>query len=129
MMVTLLILDGFGYSEKKEGNAIALQGTPCLDALNKYPKTLIEASGRAVGLVDGQMGNSEVGHMNLGAGVVLKQDLLLIQEAIEDGSFNNNEALCGAIKHCKENNSALHLLGLLSNGGVHSFIRHMHSLP
>ncbi|MBQ3158162.1 MAG: hypothetical protein IJB98_00535 [Clostridia bacterium] len=70
-MVTLVILDGFGYSEKKEGNAIALKGTPCLDTLDKYPKTLIEASGRAVGLVDGQMGNSEVGHLNLGAGRVV----------------------------------------------------------
>ena len=127
-MVTLVILDGFGYSEKKEGNAIALKGTPCLDTLDKYPKTLIEASGRAVGLVDGQMGNSEVGHLNLGAGRVVYQDMLRIDNAIEDGSFFENQKIVGAIEHAIKNNSALHLMGLLSDGGVHSHINHLKAL-
>lgn len=127
-MVTLVILDGFGHSEKKDGNAIALQGTPCLDTLDKFPKTLIEASGKAVGLVDGQMGNSEVGHLNLGAGRVVYQDMLRIDNAIADGSFFENKNIVGAIKHAKENGSALHLMGLLSDGGVHSHINHLKAL-
>ena len=127
-MVTLVILDGFGYSEKKEGNAIALQGTPCLDTLDKFPKTLIEASGKAVGLVDGQMGNSEVGHLNLGAGRVVYQDMLRIDNSIEDGTFFENQKILGAIEHCKKNDSALHLMGLLSDGGVHSHINHLKAL-
>ena len=127
-MVTLLILDGWGHRDEEKGNAIKLQGTPNIDKLNEYPHVLIEASGRAVGLTDGQMGNSEVGHMGIGAGIVVKQDLLLIQEAIEDGSFFQNEAFLGAINHCKANNSALHLVGLVSDGGVHSHITHLKKL-
>lgn len=127
-MVTLVILDGFGYSRRIEGNAIALQGTPCLDTLDKYPKTLIEASGRAVGLVDGQMGNSEVGHLNLGAGRVVYQDMLRIDNAIEDKTFFSNKEIVGAIEHAKKNGSALHLMGLLSDGGVHSHINHLKAL-
>ena len=127
-MVTLLILDGWGHREEEKGNAIKLQGTPNIDKLNKYPHVLIEASGRAVGLTDGQMGNSEVGHMGIGAGIVVKQDLLLIQEAIEDGSFFKNEAFLGAMNHSKQNNSALHLVGLVSDGGVHSHITHLKKL-
>ena len=127
-MVTLLILDGFGYREEINGNAIKLQGTPNLDKLNEYSHTLIEASGRAVGLTDGQMGNSEVGHLNMGAGVVVKQDLLVIEEALEDGSFYKNEEFLKAISHAKKNNRALHLMGLLSDGGVHSHIKHLKAL-
>ena len=127
-MVTLVILDGFGYSEKVEGNAIKLQGTPYLDKLDVYPKTLISASGSSVGLTDGQMGNSEVGHLNLGAGRVMYQDLLRINNAISDKSFFKNEALLGAIAHAKKNNSSLHLIGLVSDGGVHSHINHLKAL-
>lgn len=127
-MVTLCILDGFGFSEKTEGNAIRLQGTPNLDKLNKYPFALIGASGNAVGLTEGQMGNSEVGHLNLGAGRVLYQDMLRINNAIEDGSFFKNQAFLKAVDHCKKNNSALHLMGLVSDGGVHSHINHLKAL-
>ena len=127
-MVTLVILDGFGHSERTEGNAIKLQGTPNLDKLNIYPHTLIAASGKAVGLVDGQMGNSEVGHINIGAGRVVYQDMLRIDNAIEDKSFFENKAIVGAVEHAKKNNSALHLIGLLSDGGVHSHINHLKAL-
>lgn len=127
-MVTLCILDGFGYSERKEGNAIKLQGTPFLDKLNRYPHTLIGASGNDVGLTDGQMGNSEVGHLNLGAGRVLYQDLLRINNAIDDKSFFKNPALVEAVKHAKKNKSAFHILGLVSDGGVHSHINHLKAL-
>ncbi len=127
-MVTLLILDGFGYSERLEGNAIRLQGTPNLDKLDAYPHTLIEASGEAVGLTKGLMGNSEVGHMNLGAGRVIYQGKYKIDKAIEDGSFFNKDAFLGAIDHAKKNNSSLHFIGLCSDGGVHSHINHLKAL-
>jgi len=127
-MVTLLILDGFGYSDKTKGNAIKLQGTPFLDKLKEYPKTLIGASGTDVGLSEGQMGNSEVGHLNLGAGRVVYQDLLRIDNAIKDRSFFKNKNLLGAIKHARKNKSALHLMGLVSDGGVHSHINHLKAL-
>lgn len=127
-MVTLLILDGFGYSKAKRGNSIKLQGTPNLDKLNEYPHTLIKASGEAVGLTEGQMGNSEVGHLNIGAGRVIYQDMLKIGNAVKDGSFNKNEEFLGAINHAKKNNSALHLIGLCSDGGVHSHIDHLKAL-
>ena len=127
-MVTLVILDGFGYSEKVEGNAIKLQGTPYLDKLNEYPHTLIKASGIAVGLTEGQMGNSEVGHLNLGAGRIVYQDMLRISNAIQDKSIMKNEALLKTINHVKKNDSALHLMGLVSDGGVHSHIEHLKAL-
>ena len=92
-MVTLVIMDGFGYSEKTEGNAIALQGTPNLDKLNKYPHTLIGASGEAVGLTPGQMGNSEVGHLNLGAGRVLYQDMMKINKEIEKNTLDRKSVV------------------------------------
>lgn len=127
-MVTLLILDGFGYSEKKEGNAIALQGTPNLDKLNEFPHTLIEASGEAVGLTPGQMGNSEVGHLNLGAGRVLYQDMMKINMEIKKDMLKENKAILKAISHAKENNSSLHFMGLCSTGGVHSHLSHLKEL-
>lgn len=127
-MVTLVIMDGFGYSEKTEGNAIALQGTPNLDKLNKYPHTLIGASGEAVGLTPGQMGNSEVGHLNLGAGRVLYQDMMKINKEIEKNTLKDNKAIVKAIEHAKNNNSALHFLGLCSTGGVHSHLSHLEAL-
>ncbi len=127
-MVTLLILDGFGYRRAKKGNSIKLQGTPNLDKLNVYPHTLIEASGEAVGLTKGQMGNSEVGHMNIGAGRVIYQDMLKIGNAIKDGSFYKNPVFLDAISHAKKNNSSLHLIGLCSDGGVHSHIDHLKAL-
>ena len=125
----LLILDGFGLNPATEGNAIALQGTPHIDALKeKYSWTSIGASGLDVGLPDGQMGNSEVGHTNIGAGRVVYQMLVKITKDIEDGVFYKNKALLGAMENCKANNSALHLIGLLSDGGVHSHIKHVFGL-
>jgi len=127
-MVTLLILDGFGYSKETKGNAIKLQGTPYLDKLKDYPFTLIQASGEDVGLTKGQMGNSEVGHLNLGAGRVVYQDLLRIDNSIKDKSLFKNKEILGAINHAKKNNSKLHLMGLVSDGGVHSHINHLKAI-
>lgn len=127
-MVTLVILDGFGYRKQTKGNAIALAKTPNLDKLDVYPNTLIKASGEAVGLTKGQMGNSEVGHLNIGAGKVVYQDLPRINNAIKDKSLFTNEALNKTMEHAKNNNSALHLLGMLSDGGVHSHINHLKAL-
>ena len=128
-MVTLIILDGFGLSKKKFGNAIASAGTPHLDKLKKnYPYTTLLASGQSVGLPKGQMGNSEVGHLTLGGGRVILQDLEKINESIEKGSFFENKALAKAIMHAKNNNSNLHLMGLLSDGGVHSHINHLFAI-
>ena len=125
--VVLTIMDGFGYTPDVEGNAIALAGTPNLDALCKeYPHTLINASGLDVGLPDGQMGNSEVGHTNIGAGRVVYQDLTRITKAIEDGDFFINKELVAAMENAKD--KSLHILGLLSDGGVHSHIKHLIAL-
>lgn len=125
----IIIMDGFGLRADKRGNAIAEAGTPNLDAImKKYPHTQIEASGKAVGLPAGQMGNSEVGHLNLGAGRVVYQDISLIDHAIETGEFFKNEAFEIAINNVKKNNSALHLVGLTSDGGVHSHIEHLYAL-
>ena len=125
--VVLTIMDGFGYTPDVEGNAIALAGTPNLDALCKeYPHTLINASGLDVGLPDGQMGNSEVGHTNIGAGRVVYQDLTRITKAIEDGDFFTNKELVAAMENAKD--KSLHILGLLSDGGVHSHINHLIAL-
>ncbi len=125
----IIIMDGFGSRAENKGNAIRLQGTPYIYGLaKKYPNTLIEASGRAVGLPAGQMGNSEVGHLNLGAGRVVYQDITMIDKAIEDGDFFKNEAFLGAVRNAKNNNGALHLVGLLSDGGVHSSNEHLYAL-
>lgn len=127
--VVLMILDGYGLSNETEGNAIAMAKTPVMDKLMaEYPWQPGNASGLFVGLPDGQMGNSEVGHMNMGGGRIIYQDLTLITKYIEDGVFFKNEELLKAINNCKENNSDLHLWGLLSDGGVHSHITHLYAL-
>ena len=126
----LLILDGFGIGENDlSSNAILAQGTPNIDALKeKYSVTSIGASGLDVGLPDGQMGNSEVGHTNIGAGRVVYQMLVKITKDIQDGVFFNNTALQGAMDNCKAHDSALHLIGLVSPGGVHSHTEHLYGL-
>lgn len=126
--VALVIMDGFGYSKEKNGNAILSAETPNIDRFQReYPTTLINASGRAVGLPEGQMGNSEVGHLNLGAGRVVYQDITMIDKAIEDGEFFKNDKLKTAMESLDRDN-ALHLVGLLSDGGVHSSISHLFAL-
>ena len=125
----LMILDGFGINEQEEGNAVKLSNTPNLDSLmKKYPTTKIKPSGLAVGLPEGQMGNSEVGHTNIGAGRIVYQELTRITKSIEDGDFFTNEEFINAIENCKKHNSKLHILGLLSDGGVHSHNRHLYGL-
>ncbi len=127
--VALIIMDGYGLNETTEGNAIAAAKTPNLDKyFAEYPHTKLEASGLAVGLPDGQMGNSEVGHTNIGAGRVVYQMLVKISKDIEDGTILENKALLDAIKSAKENNKALHFIGLLSDGGVHSHNEHLYGL-
>lgn len=128
-MVTLVILDGFGLSKQKFGNAIIAAGTPHLDKLKaEYPYTTLHASGEHVGLPKGQMGNSEVGHLTLGGGRVILQDLQKINNEIKTGAFYTNPQLIKAISHAKENNSALHIMGLVSDGGVHSHISHLYAI-
>ena len=125
----LMILDGFGLNPKTEGNAIAAANKPHLDEIfAKYPHTTLKACGLNVGLPDGQMGNSEVGHLNIGAGRIVYQDLTMITKAIEDGTFFDNPAFAKAIDYVNKNGSTLHLLGLLSDGGVHSHITHLLAL-
>lgn len=127
--VVLIILDGWGHSPVYEGNAIAQANTPTFDRLWKsYPHTLLQASGEAVGLPWGEMGNSEVGHLNIGAGHVVPQELPRISQAISDGSFYHNKALLEACHHVVATDSALHLIGLVSTGGVHSHVRHLYAL-
>jgi 2,3-bisphosphoglycerate-independent phosphoglycerate mutase len=127
--LALIILDGFGYSPVREGNAIALARTPHFDKwFEKYPNTLIDGSGKAVGLPPGQMGNSEVGHLNIGAGRIVRMDISRIDHAVETGEFFRNEALVLAMEHAEINNSALHLMGLVSEGGVHSWHEHLYAL-
>ena len=127
--VVLIIMDGFGINKREDYNAVAQAKKPNLDMLMKtYPWTQGYASGMAVGLPDGQMGNSEVGHMNMGAGRIIYQELTRITKEIEDGDFFKNEALLSAIENCKAKNSALHMFGLLSDGGVHSHNTHMYGL-
>jgi len=119
--LVLLILDGFGYSTEQENNAIAMANTPCWDALQRdYPMTYLTCSGHDVGLPDDQMGNSEVGHLHIGSGRYVPQDFTKVNDAISDLSFFSNPVLCKAIDEAKEKGSALHILGLLSPGGVHS---------
>lgn len=127
--VVLMVLDGYGLNEKTEGNAIAMANTPVMDKLMaEYPFVKGNASGMAVGLPEGQMGNSEVGHMNIGAGRIIYQDLTRITKDIEEGTFFENKVLLQAIENCKKNNSDLHLWGLLSDGGVHSHNTHLYGL-
>ena len=127
--VVLMVLDGYGLNENPEGNAIAMAKTPVMDELMKTcPFVKGNASGLAVGVPDGQMGNSEVGHMNIGAGRIIYQDLTRITKMIEDGDFFENDKLNLAIDNCKKNGSDLHLWGLLSDGGVHSHITHLYGL-
>ena len=125
----LIILDGLGLSPRHEGNAFFLADTPVIDKLMKdYPNTEIIASGEGVGLPSGQMGNSEVGHLNIGAGRIIYQNLLKINNSVRDGSIKQNIVLQDAILKAKENNKALHLIGLLSNGGVHSHEDHLYAI-
>ena len=128
-ITALIILDGFGCRENADGNAIRADGVKHIRELwNAYPHTQIEASGNAVGLPAGQMGNSEVGHLNIGAGRVVYQELTRITKSIEDGDFFSNEAFLGAVENCKKHHSALHLYGLCSDGGVHSHLTHLYAL-
>lgn len=125
----LIILDGFGISESTSGNAIYAEGTPYINKLtSRYSNTLIGASGMDVGLPDGQMGNSEVGHLNMGAGRIVYQELTKITKAIDDGDFFENEAFLHAMDNAKRNGKKLHVMGLLGNGGVHSHIVHLKAL-
>ncbi|NJB66622.1 2,3-bisphosphoglycerate-independent phosphoglycerate mutase [Desulfobaculum xiamenense] len=125
----LLILDGWGIAPAGEGNAVCLAGTPTLDRLkSEYPSTALDCSGRAVGLPDGFMGNSEVGHMNIGAGRVVYQDMTRIDMSIEDGTFAERPALVELLASAKATGGRLHLMGLLSDGGVHSHINHLFAL-
>jgi 2,3-bisphosphoglycerate-independent phosphoglycerate mutase len=127
--VMLMILDGFGITDKVDGNAVMAASKPNYDKyIKKYPYTELNASGMDVGLPKGQMGNSEVGHLNIGAGRIIYQELSRITKQIEDGDFYNNEALNYAVDRALQNNSSLHLLGLLSDGGVHSHIEHVKAL-
>ncbi len=124
--VVLVILDGWGYREKSEGNAILKAKSPVMDSLwEAYPHTLINASGKDVGLPAGQMGNSEVGHLNIGAGRVVAQELVRISEAVEDGSLLRNPTLVDLCKTVRERQGKLHLIGLCSDGGVHSHLNHL----
>ena len=128
-LTALIIMDGFGINEAKDGNAIIAAGTPELDKLmKKYPTTMLGASGMDVGLPDGQMGNSEVGHLNIGAGRIVYQELTRITKDIQDGVFFEKEPLIWAMDSVKENGGNLHLMGLLSDGGVHSHITHLYAL-
>ncbi|MBQ9604858.1 MAG: 2,3-bisphosphoglycerate-independent phosphoglycerate mutase, partial [Firmicutes bacterium] len=128
-LTVLMILDGYGINENAKGNAIAMAKKPNLDKLfATYPNTKGYASGMAVGLPDGQMGNSEVGHLNMGAGRIIYQDLTKITKSIEDGDFFENKELLRAVENCKKNNSSLHLYGLVSPGGVHSHLTHIYGL-
>ena len=127
--IVLCIMDGYGLTQRIDGNAVKLANTPHLDDLMAiYPTTEIKACGNAVGLPEGQMGNSEVGHLNIGAGRIVYQSLTLINKAIEDGSFAKNEKFLKAIAHAKDNNAKLHIWGLLSDGGVHSSNEHIYAL-
>ena len=126
---TLIIMDGFGLTDPGPGNAVSLAQTPQLDRLfAEYAHTTLSASGLDVGLPAGQMGNSEVGHTNIGGGRVVFQDLPRISRAIDDGSFFENAAYNKAMDDCLEKGSSLHLYGLLSDGGVHSHIQHLYAL-
>lgn len=124
--VVLIILDGWGYREETDGNAIAVANTPVMDSLwAAYPHTLLRTSGKAVGLPEGQMGNSEVGHLNIGAGRIVPQELVRISDAVEDGTIQSNPALVKVCQEVKSSGGKLHLMGLCSEGGVHSHLNHL----
>ena len=128
-LTMLMILDGFGNNSNASGNAVQIAKTPNIDELmKKNTTTQIHASGLDVGLPEEQMGNSEVGHTNIGAGRIVYQELTRITKSIEDGDFFSLPELCAAIEHCKKNNSKLHIMGLLSDGGVHSHMRHLFAI-
>jgi len=128
-LVTLVVLDGWGIAPPGPGNAVSLARTPVFDGLvGRYPSTQLRASGPAVGLPEGQMGNSEVGHLTIGSGRILFQDLVRVTRAVEDGSLFENEALRGAFRRARERDGAVHLMGLVSTGGVHSHIDHLRAL-
>ncbi len=128
-ITALIILDGFGFREEKKYNAIRTDGAAHVEKLwAAYPHTTIQASGMDVGLPRGQMGNSEVGHLNIGAGRVVYQEFTRISKSIEDGDFFTNQAFLGAVENCKAHDSALHLWGLCSDGGVHSHLEHLYAL-
>src|SRR5690242_1412875 len=127
--VALIILDGFGCRKETEGNAVHLAKKPNFDRYwDTYPHTNLTASGEAVGLPEGQMGNSEVGHLNIGAGRVVYQDLTRVSKSVREGEFFKNQAFLNVMAHCKEKGTALHLYGLVSDGGVHSHISHLMAL-
>ena len=124
-----MILDGYGLNSHHDGNAVYEAKTPVMDKLMKEcPFVEGQASGMAVGLPDGQMGNSEVGHLNMGAGRIVYQELTRITKEIQDGTFFENKALLDAVNNCKKNDSALHMFGLVSDGGVHSHNTHIYGL-
>ena len=128
-LTMLMILDGFGINEREEGNAVKMANIPNLNKiLTENPNTIIHTSGKDVGLPEGQMGNSEVGHTNIGAGRIVYQDLAKITKSIEDGDFFSKPEFTAAIENCKKNNSKLHIMGLVSDGGVHSHNRHLYGL-
>ena len=125
----IIIMDGYGISKETVGNAIALEGSPNVRRYAaEYPSSQLGASGMSVGLPDGQMGNSEVGHLNMGAGRIVYQELTKITKEIQDGEFFRNEALLGAMENAKKNGKKLHIWGLLSDGGVHSHNTHLYAL-
>ncbi len=128
-LLALIIIDGWGYSAAREGNAIALAATPFYDELcEKYPQTLLEAHGSRVGLPAGVMGNSEVGHLNIGAGRVIRMDVSLVDHEIDTGEFFQNQVLLHAVHHARDTGRSLHLMGLISDGQVHSSLTHLYAL-
>src|SRR5689334_24914116 len=127
--LVLTILDGWGYSPETKNNAIALARKPTYDKLlAEFPNTLIYTSGEYVGLPDGQMGNSEVGHLNIGAGRIIYQELALINKAVREKTIDTNPVLLDTLRYCREHNKNLHFIGLVSNGGVHSHMNHLSHL-
>src|SRR5881397_52361 len=125
----LVIMDGWGLGKVKSSDAIQAAHTPFVSSLySTYPNTTLTTCGEAVGLPEGQMGNSEVGHLNLGAGRIVYQELQRINVAVKDGSFEKNEHLLASVRYAKNNNKSLHLLGLVSDGGVHSHINHLKAI-
>src|SRR5688572_4741603 len=127
--LALIVIDGWGYSAAREGNAIALAATPFYDEIvEKYPQTLLEAHGSRVGLPAGVMGNSEVGHLNIGAGRVIRMDVSLVDHEIDTGAFFSNQVLTNAMEAARKNDRGLHLMGLLSDGQVHSSMTHLYAL-
>ncbi len=127
--IILIIMDGWGLGQKKESDALQNANVPFVNSLyKKYPNSILITCGEAVGLPEGQMGNSEVGHLNIGAGRIVYQELERINIAIKKGEFQKNEQLLNSLNYAKENNRSLHLMGLVSDGGVHSHINHLKAI-